>query len=64
VTGGFEDAPLTQASDLEGALFNITVTLCRLHCHEMPPQAARELVADYLEKIVIGLRSVEEEATP
>jgi hypothetical protein len=56
---GPEAPPQTRAADIEGGIFNLTITLCHMYEAEMGGgrEAAKERVAAYLERLIDGLRA-------
>lgn len=44
------------ADSLSTAIFNMVITLCQHNMEHMPPAQAKNEVADWLQRIVDGLR--------
>lgn len=53
---GFDKPPVTSTNDIEVGIFNLVITLVKMHEAE-GDAAARERVADYLERLINGLRA-------
>lgn len=49
------------STELEDGIFSMIISLCQHRANFMPVEAAKELVAQYLEKLIAGLRYVEED---
>jgi hypothetical protein len=54
--------PVTSRGEIEHGLFNLVITLARMHEGEgLTPEQARERTASYLDRLINGLRTKPEE---